>query len=48
MMETIYILMNVLLLVFILAVFVCGIGIVLWELARQITKDMLDDEEYDG
>ena len=47
-METIYILMNVLFLGFILVGFVCGIGLVLWELAKQITKDMADDEEYDG
>ena len=47
-METIYILMNVLFLVFILAGFLCGIGFVLWELAKQITKGMSDDERYDG
>ena len=47
-METIYILMKVLFLVFILVGFACGIGLVLWEVAKQIAKNMCDDEGYDG
>lgn len=47
-MEAIYILMKVLFLAFILTGFACGIGLVLWELAKQITKNMGDDERYDG
>lgn len=46
-METIYILMKALFLVFILVGFACGIGLVLWEVAKQITKNMGDDERYD-
>lgn len=47
-METIYILMKVLFLVFILVGFACGIGLVLWGVAKQITKNIGDDERYDG
>ena len=47
-METIYILMKVLFLVFILVGFAYGIVLVLWEVAKQITKNMGDDEGYDG
>lgn len=47
-METIYILMKVLFLIFILVGFVGGIGLVLWEVAKQITKNIGDDERYDG
>lgn len=46
-METIYILMKVLFLAFILVGFACGIGLVLWEVAKQITKNMGDNEGYD-
>lgn len=47
-MEAILILMKVLFLGFILIGFVCGIGLVLWEVAKQMTKNMSDDEGYDG
>ena len=47
-METIYILMKALFLVFILVGFACGIGLVLWEVAKQIAKNIGDDEGYDG
>lgn len=47
-MEAIYISMKVLFLMSILVVFACGIGLVLWEVAKQITKNMGDDEGYDG
>lgn len=47
-METIYILMKALFLVFILVGFACGIGLVLWEVAKQMTKNMKDDEMYDS
>lgn len=47
-METIYILMKVLFSVLVMAGLACGTGLVLWEVAKRITKNMGDDERYDG
>ena len=30
------------------ALFVGGVGLVLWEVAKQMTKNMKDDEMYDS
>ena len=47
-MEAIFILMKVLVLAFILLGFAGGICLVLWEVAKQMTKNMKDDDRYDS
>ena len=47
-MEAIFVLMKFLFLMFILVGFVGGIGLVLWEVAKQMTKNMKDDDKYES
>ena len=47
-MEAIFVLMQLLFAAVIVILFVAGVGAVLWEVAKQMTKNMKDDEMYDS
>lgn len=47
-MEAILVLMKLLFASVFIVMFMAGVGAVLWEVAKQITKNMKDDERYDG
>ena len=47
-MEEILVLMKLLFATVIVILFVAGVGTVLWEVAKQMTKNMKDDEMYDS
>ena len=47
-MEAIYVLMQLLFAGVIAVMFMVGVGAVLWEVAKQMTKNMKDDEMYDS
>lgn len=47
-MEAILVLMKLLFAGVIVILFVAGVGAVLWEVAKQMTKNMKDDEMYDS
>ena len=47
-MGTILVLMKLLFAAVIVILFVAGVGAVLWEVAKQMTKNMKDDEMYDS
>ena len=47
-MEEILVLMQLLFAAVIVIMFVAGVGAVLWEVAKQMTKNMKDDEMYDS
>ena len=47
-MEAIYVLMKLLFAGVIAVMFMAGVGAVLWEVAKQMTKNMKDDEMYDS
>lgn len=47
-MEAILVLMQLLFAAVIVILFVAGVGAVLWEVAKQMTKNMKDDEMYDS
>lgn len=47
-MEAILVLMKLLFAGVIAVMFVVGVGVVLWEVAKQMTKNMKDDEMYDS
>lgn len=47
-MEAILVLMKLLFATVIVILFVAGVGTVLWEVAKQMTKNMKDDEMYDS
>lgn len=47
-MEAILVLMQLLFAAVIVIMFVAGVGAVLWEVAKQMTKNMKDDEMYDS
>ena len=47
-MEAILVLMQLLFAAVIVTMFVAGVGAVLWEVAKQMTKNMKDDEMYDS
>ena len=47
-MEEILVLMKLLFAVVIVIMFVAGVGAVLWEVAKLMTKNMKDDEMYDS
>ena len=46
-MGAILVLMQLLFAAVIVILFVAGVGAVLWEVAKQMTKNMKDDEMYD-
>lgn len=46
-MGAILVLMKLLFAAVIVILFVAGVGAVLWEVAKQMTKNMKDDEMYD-
>lgn len=46
-MEAILVLMKLLFAAVIVILFAAGVGAVLWEVAKQMTKNMKDDERYD-
>lgn len=47
-MGAILVLMQLLFAAVIVILFVAGIGAVLWEVAKQMTKNMKDDEMYNS
>lgn len=47
-MEAIFVLMQLLFAGAIVVMFMAGVGVVLWEAAKQMTKNMKDDEMYDS
>lgn len=47
-MGAILVLMKLLFAAVIVILFVAGVGAVLWEVAKQMTKNMKDDEMYDS
>lgn len=47
-MEAILVLMQLLFAAVAVILFVAGVGAVLWEVAKQMTKNMKDDERYDS
>lgn len=47
-MGEILVLMKLLFAAAIVILFVAGVGAVLWEVAKQMTKNMKDDEMYDS
>lgn len=47
-MGAILVLMQLLFCGVIAVMFVAGVGAVLWEVAKQMTKNMKDDEMYDS
>lgn len=47
-MGAILVLMQLLFAAVIVILFVAGVGAVLWEVAKQMTKNMKDDEMYDS
>ena len=47
-MEAILVLMRLLFAGAIVVMFMAGVGAVLWEVAKQMTKNMKDDEMYDS
>ena len=46
-MEAILVLMQLLFAAVIVIMFMVGVGAVLWEVAKQMTKNMKDDDMYD-
>lgn len=46
-MGAILVLMKLLFAAVIVVMFVAGVGAVLWEVAKQMTKNMKDDERFD-
>lgn len=47
-MGAILVLMKLLFAAVIVVMFTVGVGAVLWEVAKQMTKNMKDDEMYDS
>lgn len=47
-MGAILVLMKLLFAAVIVILFMVGVGAVLWEVAKQMTKNMKDDEMYDN
>ena len=47
-MGAILVLMKLLFAAVIVILFMVGVGAVLWEVAKQMTKNMKDDEMYDS
>lgn len=47
-MGAILVLMKLLFVAVIVIPFVAGVGAVLWEVAKQMAKNMKDDERYDS
>ena len=47
-MEAVFVLMQLLFACVIIVMFMAGVGMVLWEVAKQMTKNMKDDDRYDS
>ena len=47
-MEAVFVLMKLLFAGAIAVMFMAGVGVVLWEVAKQITKNMKDDDRYES